>query len=386
MYPHVKFGEDVLLARLESSTKADVEAALSSREASFDDFLRLLSPAASTMLDPLRERAAAVRKMYFGKTVRLFAPLYISNFCVNNCRYCGFRKDNKFERRRLSFEETLAEAEVIHSWGIDSLLLVTGEDPKAISVDFLADVVRALKPKFSYIGIEVYPMDETSYRKLREAGVHGLTIFQETYDKDLYSQLHPSGPKRDYLNRIDAMTRGAKAGFFNLGHGALFGLYDWRSEAISIASHALWLRRRFWRCRNQFSFPRITPAAGSFEVPRPLSEDDLEQLMLAFRIYFPQSDIFLSTRELPEFRMRAVQTCVSHISAGSRVIPGAYVEEAKRNLKAQVKALDESGLGQFTVVDDHSVENVCASLKRIGLEPVFKDWDCSIGSGSAGAA
>ncbi len=383
MFPHLKFSEDVLLERSMSSSKADAEAAISRQEPSFDDFIRLLSPAAAELLDPMRERARALKSMYFGKAIRLFAPLYISNFCVNNCKYCGFRRDNKFERRRLSFDEVMAEAAVIKSFGIDSLLLVTGEDPNAISVDFLAKAARELKSSFSYIGVEVYPMDEASYRKLREAGVHGLTVFQETYDRASYADLHPSGPKRDYLNRIDALARGAKAGFFNLGHGALLGLYNWRSEAMSLAAHALWLRKSFWRCRNQFSFPRITLAKGGFQVPHPVSEAELEQLMLAFRIYFPQSDIFLSTRELPEFRMRTVQTCVSHISAGSRVIPGAYAEEAKKKLKAQVKALDDSGLGQFTVVDDHSVENVCACLEKLGLEPVFKDWDAAIGSGAA---
>ncbi len=373
MFPHLKYGESELLARVDSSSKADVEAALLEPEASFDAFLRLLSPAASGMLDSLRERASLLKRMYFGRTVRLFGPLYVSNHCVNDCSYCGFRRSNKFERRRLSFDEVMAEAEVIRSWGLDSLLLVTGEDSKEISVDFLEKAVRELKRSFSYVGVEVYPMDEASYRRLVLAGAHGLTIFQETYDKESYLKLHPSGPKRNYENRVDAMSRGARAGFYNLGHGALLGLYDWRSESISIAAHALWLRKSFWRCRNQFSFPRITPMAGGFQVPHPVSEAELEQMMLAFRIFFPQSDLFLSTRESHDFRMSLSKTCASHLSAGSKVTPGAYVEEARRHTKESVVG------GQFTVVDDHSVSNVCSSLEKIGLEPVFKDWDGSIG-------
>jgi len=374
MFPHLKYGEAELLARVSASSASDVDAALMKREASFDDFLRLISPAASGMMDKLRERAAALKRMYFGRTVRLFGPLYISNYCVNDCAYCGFRRSNKFERRRLSLDEVMAEAEVIRSWGLDSLLLVTGEDSSAISVDFLEKAARELKKSFSYVGIEVYPMDEASYRRLFQAGVHGLTIFQETYDKETYLKLHPSGPKRNYENRIDAMARGARAGFYNLGHGTLLGLYDWRSESISIASHALWLRKNYWRCRNQFSFPRITPMAGGFQVPNPVSEAELEQMMLAFRIFFPQADLFLSTRELHDFRMELAKTCASHLSAGSKVTPGAYVEEAKRHVKESIVG------GQFTVVDDHSVSNVCSSLEKLGLEPVFKDWDGAIGA------
>ena len=376
MFPQIKFSEDALLERAMSSTKADVEAALRRQEPSFDDFLRLVSPAAAQLLDPMRERAASLKGMYFGKAIRLYGPLYISSFCVNNCLYCGFRMSNKdFKRRRLSMDEVMAEAEVIKSWGLDSLLIVTGEDPKSISVDFMAEAVSKLKGSFSYIGAEIYPLPEAGYRKLFEAGVHGLTLYQETYDKPTYDKLHPSGPKRDYQRRLDAMADAARAGFYNLGIGALQGLYNWRSEVISMASHALWLRKNFWRARNQFSFPRITPMAGGFDVPHPVSEADLEQMMLAFRIFFPQSDIFMSTRERLEFRMRMAQTCASHLSAGSKVTPGAYVEDARRQAKGE-----SAGLGQFTVIDDHSVENVRANLIRLGLEPVFKDWDNAFGA------
>ena len=322
----------------------------------------------------MREHAAAVRKMYFGNTVRLYGPLYISNICINDCAYCGFRTSyHEHKRRRLTFDEIIAEAKIIKGYGMDSLLLVSGEDPVGVSVDFLVKVVKELKKMFSYISIEIYPMDRDNYRKLFEAGVHGLTIYQETYDQELYKKLHRRGPKTDYQNRLDAMTAGGEAGFYNLGMGALLGLNpDWRIEAVSVAAHGLWTRKHFWRSKIQFSFPRITPVEGGFQVPAPVSELNLEQMMLAFRLFFHEADLFISTRESRDFRTRIVKTCASHISAGSQVAPGGY-EEYER-LK------DKRDLGQFTVTDSSSVVQVVADMKAQGLEPVFKDWDASFGA------
>ncbi len=368
MFPGIKFPETALLERIKGASEADVGRALVSPQASFGDFLSLLSPAAADRIDSLRERSASLKSMHFGRTVRLYAPIYVSSHCVNDCAYCGFRSSNHMERRRLSFDEVMEEASILKSWGMDSVLLVSGEDPKSASPGFFERIVHALKGIFSYISIEVYPMREDSYRRLFEAGVHGLTLYQETYDRETYAKLHPTGPKRDYDARLAAIDAGASAGFHNIGVGALLGLYDWRSEAASIASHALWLRKRHWRSRNQFSFPRITPMEGGFEVPSPVSEAELEQMMLAFRIFFPQSDIFMSTRESHSFRMRAAQTCASHVSAGSSVVPGGYS-----------KAKELSSLGQFTVMDEHSVSNVCQCLAKLGIEAVFKDWDGALG-------
>lgn len=369
MFPEIKIPETAILDRISSASKTDIGRALASSQTSFGDFLSLLSPAAADCIEALRERAASLKSMHFGRTVRIYAPIYVSSHCVNDCAYCGFRRSNHTERRRLSFDEVMEEASILKSWGMDSVLLVSGEDPKSASPGFFERLARALKDSFSYISIEIYPMKGEAYKRLFEAGVHGLTLYQETYDRETYAKLHPTGPKRDYDARLAAVDSGAGAGFHNIGVGALLGLYDWRSEAASIASHALWLRKRHWRSRNQFSFPRITPMEGGFEVPRPVSEVELEQMMLAFRIFFPQSDIFMSTRESHSFRMRAAQTCASHISAGSSVIPGGYS-----------KAKERASLGQFTVMDDHSVPNVCQSLAKLGLEAVFKDWDASLGA------
>jgi len=374
MFPYCKYPENEIKSYLQAVSREMVRSSLENPEPKFSDFLNYISPAAETVLEEMREHAAAVRKMYFGNTVRLYGPLYISNICINDCAYCGFRTSyHEHKRRRLTFDEIIAEAKIIKGYGMDSLLLVSGEDPVGVSVDFLVKVVKELKKMFSYISIEIYPMDRDNYRKLFEAGVHGLTIYQETYDQELYKKLHRRGPKTDYQNRLDAMTAGGEAGFYNLGMGALLGLNpDWRIEAVSVAAHGLWTRKHFWRSKIQFSFPRITPVEGGFQVPAPVSELNLEQMMLAFRLFFHEADLFISTRESRDFRTRIVKTCASHISAGSQVAPGGY-EEYER-LK------DKRDLGQFTVTDSSSVVQVVADMKAQGLEPVFKDWDASFGA------
>lgn len=370
MFPGIKFTEKELLDRVNSTGESDIEHALTAHNVSFNDFLSLISPLAQKYIPQMRETASRIRKSHFGKVVRLYAPIYFSNYCVNNCVYCGFRHSNKFDRRRLTLDEILAEAHVLKSWGMDSVLLIAGEDPKTVTPEFLSQVVPEVKKLFSYISVELHPQTEADYRKLFELGVHGLTLYQETYDRELYAKLHPSGPKRNYDGRVSAPEAAARAGFYNIGIGALLGLYNWRSEAISMYAHTLAIRKQNWRVRNQFSFPRITPMEGGFEVPNPVSIEDLEQVMLAFRIAFPESDMFVSTREPHEFRMKAVRTCATHISAGSKVSPGGYVESVQHK---------KEDVGQFTVVDDHSVPHVMSSLRAIGMEPVFKDWDATFG-------
>jgi 2-iminoacetate synthase len=366
MFPHCQLDEREVRGFLAAATPASVSAVLAHPgRPSFTGFVSLLSPAAGDCLAAMRERALAARRRHFGQTVRIYSPLYISNFCVNDCSYCGFRVgQTDGPRRSLSMSELLDEADIIRSHGIKSLLLVSGEDPSRAGIDFLEEAVSRLRDSFSQIGIEIYPLAEDGYRRLIKAGVRGLTLYQETYDRELYGRLHRSGPKADYLGRLGFIENGARAGFHNLGLGFLVGLYDWRIESVSLAAHAAWLRKRHWRSRIQFSFPRITPMAGGFDIPAPVSEAELEQMMLAFRIYFEEADIYISTRESAEFRNRVVQTCASHISAGSKVVPGGYRAAA-----------DGGDLGQFSLRDERSFESVAAAMRTLGLAPVHKDWD-----------
>ncbi len=371
MFPYLRFSEAEVNAAIGRTTSRDVGRVLRGGSHSFFDLLTLLSPPARELLGDMREVAATCRKMHFGKAIRLYAPLYFSNHCVNACKYCDFNHDNPTERRALSLEEIIAETDVIRAAGIDSLLLVAGEDPKSAPMDFLELLVREMKRRFHYLAIELAPMETESYRRLQRAGVDGVTLYQETYNQELYKELHPRGPKRNYQYRLDTHARAAAGGIRNLGLGFLNGLYDWRLEAASLGAHGFWLRRHAWRSMLQFSFPRITPISGGFQPPAPVSEADLEQMMLAFRIIFPEADLTISTRERPAFRDRMAVLCAGNMSAGSRVAPGAY------------GCTDEHDIGQFTLNDGRSAEEIRASVRRLGLEPVTKYFDRNLNEPAA---
>ncbi len=363
MLPYLKKTEEQISNYITGVTVDMIKASLRKERRDFQDLLNLISPVAGQQLDLMRPVAAAYRKMHFGKTVRLYTPLYISNKCVNSCAYCDFSIKNKSPRKTLTLDEITKEAKAIKSLGIDSLLLVAGEDPKSMSIEFLEQVVKEMKKYFSYLSIEIFPLDTKGYKLLFNAGVDGLTLYQETYDQELYKELHPSGPKRDYDGRIDAISRGGKAGIRTLGIGFLLGLYDWRMESASLAAHAIWLRKHFWKSKIQFSFPRITPVEIGFQAPAPVSEEELEQMMLAFRIVFPEMDMTVSTRESKTFRNRIAVNCAANISAASRVTPGGYADA------------EEKDIGQFMLNDTRSVEQIKNDLKKNGLETVIKYWD-----------
>jgi 2-iminoacetate synthase len=363
MLPYLKQNEDQISRYISGVSRDMVKASLRRERHGFQDLLNLISPAAKEELESMRHIATAYRKMHFGKTVRLYTPLYISNKCVNSCAYCDFSIKNKSSRKTLTLEEIIEEAKAIKELGIDSLLLVAGEDPKSMSIEFLQKVAKELKKYFSYLAIEIFPLDTEGYKLLAEAGVDGLTLYQETYNQELYLELHPSGPKRNYINRIDAISRGGKAGMRTLGIGFLLGLYDWRIESASLAAHAIWLKKHFWKSKIQFSFPRLTPVGTGFQPIRPVSEKELEQMMLAFRIAFPESDMTISTRENAEFRNKIAMSCAGNISAASRVTPGGYAETKEKDV------------GQFMLNDTRTVEQIKHDLKENGLETVIKYWD-----------
>ncbi len=363
MLPYLKKTEKQISSYIGGVSVDMVKSSLRKERRDFQDLLNLISPAAGRELERMRPVAAAYRKMHFGKAVRLYTPLYISNKCVNSCVYCDFSIKNKSPRKTLTLDEISKEAEAIKSMGMDSLLLVAGEDPESMSMEFLEQAAKELKKYFSYLSIEIFPLDTKGYKRLFDAGVDGLTLYQETYKRELYSELHPSGPKRDYLNRIDAIARGGKAGIRTLGIGFLLGLYDWRTESASLAAHAIWLRKHFWKSKIQFSFPRLTPVETGFRAPAPVSEAELEQMMLAFRIVFPEADMTISTRERGDFRNRMALSCAGNISAASRVTPGGYAGTGDKDL------------GQFMLNDTRPVEQIKDDLKKIGLETVIKYWD-----------
>lgn len=362
MISYIQSEEVDIKQRIDDVTGSDVALSLRKNRADIKDFINLISPAASAQIAAMSDVAEKNKKMHFGRTVKLYTPLYISNYCINRCSYCGFNAAADQERRRLTIDELMMEAEAIRSFGIDSILLVSGEDPNFISIDYLKEAAGKLKKMFSYVAIEIYPLTKEGYEILFKAGVDGLTLYQETYDRDTYDKIHISGPKSDYDFRLASIDNGAKAGFRTIGIGVLLGIYDWRIEAVSLASHAVFLRKHFWKSKIQFSFPRITPTAEGFNIPAAVSEKELEQMILAFRIVFPESEISVSTRENCEFRNRIAISAATTLSAASSVIPGGYINR------------DEQDLGQFSLNDTRTVKEMDKDMRKLGLDPVYKDW------------
>jgi len=363
MFPELKFSEAEIRRRIVAATPETVAGSLAKERRDFFDLLTLLSPAAMTMLPRIREVAMNCRRRYYGKTVSIYAPLYISNSCINGCKYCDFNARHKYERKSLTLDEIRQETDAILAMGIDSLLIVAGEDPVRMSTDFLCEVGVMLKERFSYLSLEVAPQTEEGYRKLFEAGYEGLTLFQETYNQELYKELHPFGPKSNYEFRLWSQLRAGKAGMRNLGMAFLLGLDDWRIEAASLGAHAIYLQKHCFESKVQFAFPRITATDGGFQPAHPVGDDELELMMLAFRIVFPECGMTISTRENPEFRDRMVQLCADNMSAGSRVTPGGYA------------LLADEDVGQFTLNDSRSVEEVERAIRDNGQEVVRKYWD-----------
>jgi 2-iminoacetate synthase len=304
-------------ARIEAARPADVEAALATTHLGIDDFMALLSPAAGAYLEPMAQRAHHLTVQRFGKTILMYAPLYLSNECTNGCRYCGFNAHNKVPRRTLTMDEVEAEARVLYDRGFRHLLLVTGEAPRAAGTDYLAAAIARIRSLFSSMSIEVYPMDEAGYRQVIAAGVDGLTLYQETYDRTLYAEMHPFGNKRDFDFRLRAPEFAAAAGMRRIGIGALLGLGKFRVEAFCTGLHALHLARHCWRTHLTVSFPRMRPADGGFQPLHLVSDRDFVQLICALRLLLPDAGLVLSTRERAQLRDNLLPLGITQMSSGS---------------------------------------------------------------------
>jgi 2-iminoacetate synthase len=351
-------------------------------------FEALISAKTDEELETLAQQAHALTLKNFGRTMRLFAPLYLSNECINNCRYCGFSRDNPILRVTLSVEQVEAEGRHLAQEGFRNVLLVAGEHPKFVSQGYLADCVRALAPDFSSISIEVGPMKTADYVPIVGAGAEGLVVYQETYDREIYSELHTSGPKRDFNWRLDCAQRGYDAGFRRLGIGALFGLCRWQEEAVSLAAHVEYLLKHCWQAQITVSLPRLRPAAGEFHPPFSMTDRELAQLICAFRISFPEVGIVLSTRERAALRDALAPLGVTMMSAGSHTEPGGYTGQGAANLHRTVRGRivapefengeDMLATGQFEISDERSPAEVATALRNRGFEPVWKDWDAAL--------
>ncbi len=384
-----------LLAQSRQTSTAAVRESLAKTQFSLGDFARLISPAAAELLEPLCQRSQALTRQRFGKTIRLFAPLYLSNECINNCQYCGFSRDNPILRVTLSVDEVRREARALAAQGFRNLLLVAGEHPKFISNGYLAECVRALHEEIPGISLEIGPMETEDYRPLVEAGADGLVVYQETYDREVYAQMHTTGPKRNFDWRLETPERAYAAGFRRLGIGALYGLADWRSEAIAVAAHADYLLKNCWKAQLTISLPRLRPCAGEFEPLTQMSDRELVQLVCAFRLMFPDTGLVLSTRESAGLRDGLIPLGITLISAGSHTEPGGYTGAGKEKIHrtergrivelasgaSEWAAVDQratNATGQFEIADARTAEQMALRVRELGYEPVWKDWDAAL--------
>jgi 2-iminoacetate synthase len=384
---------DSLLNQAGTASAASVRQASGKPALNLNDFASLISPAASDALEELCRRSQSLTRQRFGRVIRLFAPLYLSNECINNCTYCGFSRDNPINRVTLSVDEVLAEARSLMSQGFRNILLVAGEHPKFVSNGYLENCIRALHQEIPSVSLEVGPMEATDYRPLVEAGADGLVVYQETYDRNIYADLHTAGPKRNFDWRLETPERAYEAGFRRLGIGALYGLADWRMEAISVAAHASYLLRNCWKSQLTISLPRLRPCAGEFQPLTQVTDRDLAQLICAFRLFLPDAGLVLSTRESSKLRDGLIPLGITLISAGSHTEPGGYTGAGKENIhlteRGRIKELGASefatvgnratnATGQFDIADARSPGEVAELVRRLGYEPVWKDWDAAL--------
>ncbi len=330
---------------------AAVRESLAKPRLSLTDFAHLISPAAAESLEMLSRRSHQLTQQRFGKVIRLFAPLYLSNECVNNCQYCGFSRDNPILRVTLSLDEVKREARALKEQGFRNVLLVAGEHPKFVSVAYLENCVRALHEEIPSVSLEVGPLETADYRPLVAAGADGLVVYQETYDRDVYAQMHTAGPKRNFDWRLETPERAYAAGFRRLGISPLYGLADWRYEAISVAAHADYLLRNCWKAQLTISLPRLRPCAGEFQPLTHMSDRDLAQLVCAFRIMFPDAGLVLSTREPSKLRDGLIPLGITLMSAGSHTEPGGYTGAGREKLHQTVRGrIVELGASEWAPV------------------------------------
>lgn len=337
-------------------------------------------------------RSQRLTQQRFGKVIRLFAPLYLSNECINNCQYCGFSRDNPILRVTLSANDVRREAQALLQHGFRNILLVAGEHPKFVSQNYLAECISALREIVPGISLEIGPMSSEEYRPLVESGAEGLVAYQETYDRSVYNDMHTAGPKRNFDWRLETPERAYAAGFRRLGIGALYGLADWRYEALCLAAHAQYLLRKCWKAQLTISFPRLRPCAGEFQPLTHMTDRDLVQAVCAFRIMFPDIGLVLSTRESPSLRNGLVRLGITLMSAGSHTEPGGYTgagtDRLHKTEKGRIVALEPSqsvldadsrrATEQFNIADPRSSAEVANEIRSLGYEPVWKDWDAAL--------
>jgi 2-iminoacetate synthase len=359
-----------------SGVEAAVRAAAAPDRQRLDDILGraaglegvTLGDAASLLKIEDREDAARlfraagrVKERVFGPRVVLFAPLYLSNHCANDCLYCGFRRSSEVAARRaLSVDEAVEQARHLSSRGFKRILLVAGEHPAYSGVEYLEAAASAIysETDIRILHVNCAPLATDGFRRLKAAGYGVYQCFQETYHRDTYARVHPSGKKRDYGFRLEAMDRALEAGFGDVGIGALLGLYDYAFDALAAIAHSRRLEERFGAAAHTISVPRLRHAEGAAltEPPYPVTGFEFKKIVAVYRLCVPYAGVVVSTREPASLREEALDCGASQISAGSSTEPGGY-------------GPGEHSTAQFDVTDLRGLPEMMAVIARKGLLP-----------------
>ncbi|HSZ24422.1 MAG TPA: 2-iminoacetate synthase ThiH [Cytophagaceae bacterium] len=345
-----------------AKTEAEVLNALHKSKRDMEDFKAMISPAAIPYLEQMAQLSHLITRKRFGNTIQMYVPLYLSNECQNICTYCGFSLDNKIKRKTLTESEILREVAVIKAMGYDHVLLVTGEANQTVGTAYIKNAVRLIKPYFSHISMEVQPLDIEEYKDLIEEGLNTVLVYQETYHREDYKMHHPKGKKSNFDYRLETPDRLGEAGIYKVGLGVLIGLEDWRTDSFFTALHLDYLEKKYWQTKYSISFPRLRPFSGGLEPKVSISDRELVQLIVAYRIFNEEVELSISTRESEKFRNNIIKLGITSMSAGSKTNPGGYIVE-------------KESLEQFEIDDARSPQQIAEMIRDQGYDPVWKDWD-----------
>ncbi|MCA9398233.1 MAG: 2-iminoacetate synthase ThiH [Candidatus Omnitrophica bacterium] len=329
-------------------------------EQSIADVLQNNDP---VFLEDLAQKAHRLTQQYFGRTISLYAPLYLSNYCSSHCTYCGFKSKNRIPRFKLTVEEMHKEMRFIADQGIENILMLTGESYKLTPASYLKEAVDAAKNYFPSISLEVHPMEESEYRELFDHGVDGVTVYQETYDRDRYSQVHLSGIKADYDFRYDAPQRAARGGIRHISLGILLGLSDTIQDLLALFQHLRLMEKNFPGVEYSVSFPRLKTIKGLNFAHCDVDDKTFIKIICLTRLLFPRVGINLSTREDARLRDHALKLGITRMSAGSNTSVGGYT----------LKQPEEQS-PQFDIEDTRGVTEIIRLLKANDFDPVLTDW------------
>ncbi len=356
-----KYNWENIKQKISQKSDIDVKKALLTNNRDTEDFIALISPSAEQYIEHMAQLSSIATQARFGKTMQMYIPLYLSNYCINSCVYCGFNRNNKINRRILSYAEIEQECKIIKEMGFDNVLLCAGESAEKASFEYLCKALSIARNYFSVVSMEVQPLDTEQYRQLIQEGLYSVYIYQETYNKEKYKIYHQNCSKADFYYRLEVPDRLGEAGINKMGLGFLIGLDDWRTESVFIVEHIKYLEKKYWKTRYSVSFPRLRPFGNVFVPQVMITEKELIQLITAFRLYNNEIDIALSTRERAKFRDNALKIGITTISAGSKTNPGSYFASYDADT-------------QFDVCDIRSPKEIAEKIKNLGYEVVWKDW------------